>query len=157
MGTNNMQYNVTTVEAYLAVIPDRHSSAIEKLREVILANLPEGFEEQIAYGMISYVVPLSRYPQGYQAQHGEPLPFISLASQKNHIALYHMGIYGDPVLLAWFTDQYAQRVSTKLDMGKSCIRFKNPDRIPYDLVAELCQKISVDAFISAYEGALQRK
>ena len=152
-----MQYDVNTVEDYLTAIPENRRAAIEKLRGVILANLPEGFEEQIAYGMISYVVPLSRYPQGYHAGQGEPLPFISLASQKNHIALYHMGIYGDPVVLDWFTDEYAHRVPTKLDMGKSCIRFTNPDRIPYDLVAELCRKITVEAFISAYESAIQRK
>lgn len=152
-----MQYDVNTIEEYLATIPEDRRPVIEKLRQVIQTNLPEGFEEQLAFGMISYVVPLTRYPQGYHAQAGEPLPFISLASQKNHIALYHMGIYGDPVLLDWFTKEYAKRVPTKLDMGKSCIRFKNPDRIPYDLIAELCQKISVDEFINAYERAMIKK
>jgi len=138
-----MQYDVKTVGQYLAAIPEDRKAVIEKLRKVILANLPEGYEEQISYGMIGYVVPLSRYPQGYHAKAGEPLPFLSLASQKNHIALYHMGLYEDPELEKWFVKEYADQVPTKLDMGKSCIRFKNPDHIPYDLIAELCQKMTV--------------
>ena len=104
--------------------------------------------------MISYVVPLSRYPQGYRAKKGEPLPFLSLASQKNYIALHHMGLYGKPTLEEWFVKEYTDRVPTKLDMGKSCIRFKNPDHIPYDLIAELCQKMTVDDYIRQYEKAL---
>jgi uncharacterized protein YdhG (YjbR/CyaY superfamily) len=151
-----MQYEVNTVKEYIEALPEDRKPVIEKLREVILANLPEGFEEQISYGMIGYVVPLSRYPQGYHVKKGEPLPFISLASQKNYIALYHMGIYGDPVVLKWFTGEYAQQVPTKLDMGKSCIRFKNPDHIPYELIAELCEKITVDDYIQAYEQAIKR-
>jgi len=152
-----MQYDVETVDQYIAALPEGKQAVIEKLRVTILANLPEGFEEQISYGMIGYVVPLSRYPQGYHAQPGEPLPFLSLASQKNHIALYHMSLYGNPEMEAWFVREYAERVPTKLDMGKSCIRFKNPDHIPYDLVAELCQKITVDQHIQAYEAALKRE
>ena len=107
--------------------------------------------------MIGYVVPLTRYPQGYHVKKDEPLPFMSLASQKNHIALYHMGLYGNQAVEDWFVDEYAKRVPTKLDMGKSCIRFKNPDHIPYDLIAELVQKISVDEFISNYEKSMKRK
>ncbi len=152
-----MQYEANSPEEYIAALPEDRQPVIKKLRETLLANLPDGFEEQIAYGMISYVVPLSRYPQGYHVKKGEPLPFISLASQKNHIALYHMGIYGDPNLLEWFTAEYAQRVPTKLDMGKSCIRFKNPDHIPYELIAALCRKITVDEHISHYEASTQRK
>ena len=152
-----MQYDVNTVEEYIAALPDDRKSAIEKLRNVILKNLPEGYEEQLSYGMIGYVVPLSRYPKGYHAKEGEPLPFLSLASQKNHIALYHMGLYGKPELEEWFVKAYAERVPTKLDMGKSCIRFKNPVHIPYDLVAELCHKISVDEFIGSYEDSLKKK
>jgi hypothetical protein len=101
-------------------------------------------------------VPLSRYPQGYHVKKGEPLPFLSLASQKNHIALYHMGLYGNQEMEAWFVKEYADRVPTKLDMGKSCIRFKNPDHIPYDLIAELCQKMTVDEYVNAYEKSLKR-
>ena len=151
-----MQYEVNTVQEYIEALPEDRKPIIEKLRQVILANLPDGFEEQISYGMISYVVPLSRYPQGYRAKKGEPLPFISLASQKNYLALYHMGLYGNPKLEEWFVKEYAEQVPTKLDMGKSCIRFKNPDHIPYDLIAELCQKITVDEYITAYEQALKR-
>ncbi len=152
-----MQYDVDSVEEYIAAIPEDRKPVIEKLRNVILSNLPEGFEEQLSYGMISYVVPLSRYPDGYHAKEGEPLPFLSLASQKNYIALYHMGLYGNPEVEEWFRKEYSDRVPTKLDMGKSCIRLKNPDHIPYDLVAELCQKITVDEFISIYEESLKRK
>lgn len=152
-----MQYDVNTVEEYIAALPEDRKPIIEKLRNVILDNLPEGFDEQISYGMIGYVVPLSRYPQGYHAKKDEPLPFMSLAAQKNHIALYHMGLYGNQAVEDWFVDEYAKRVSTKLDMGKSCIRFKNPDHIPYDLIAELVQKISVDEFISNYEMSIKRK
>jgi uncharacterized protein YdhG (YjbR/CyaY superfamily) len=151
-----MHYQVNTVQEYIEAVPEDRKPVIEKLREVILANLPEGFEEQISYGMISYVVPLSRYPQGYHVKEGEPLPFISLASQKNYLALYHMGLYGYPKVEAWFVKEYAEQVPTKLDMGKSCIRFKNPDHIPYDLIAELCQKITVDEYIAAYEQAVKR-
>jgi len=155
-GRNNMQYDVNTVEEYLAALPEDKRPAVEKLRKIILSNLPEGYEEQFSYGMISYVVPLSRYPQGYHAKKGEPLPFLSLASQKNYIALYHLGLYGKPTLEEWFVKEYADRVPTKLDMGKSCIRFKNPDHIPYELIAELCQKITVDDFITLYEQSLKR-
>ena len=152
-----MQYDVDSVEEYIAALPENRKPAIEKLRKIILENLPEGFEEQLSYGMIGYVVPFTLYPKGYHAKKGEPLPFISLASQKNHIALYHMGLYGKPKLEKWFVKEYADRVPTKLDMGKSCIRFKNPDHIPYDLVAELVQKITVDEYIQAYETAQNRK
>ena len=151
-----MQVEVNTVRDYLDALPEERRAVIERLRDVILANLPEGFAEQIAYGMISYVVPLSRYPKGYHVKKGEPLPFLSLASQKNHVALYHMGLYGNRALEDWFTAEYARRVPTKLDLGKSCIRFKNPAHIPYDLVAEMCQKLTVDDYIQLYEGALKR-
>ena len=152
-----MQYDVNTVEEYIGALPEDRKPIVEKLRNLILTNLPEGFAEQLSYGMIGYVVPLSIYPKGYHTKKGEPLPFISLASQKNYIALYHMGLYGKPKLEEWFVKEYADRVPTKLDMGKSCIRFKNPDHIPYDLIAELCQKMTVDEYISAYETALKRK
>ena len=152
-----MQYDVKSVEEYIAALPENRKPIIEKLRKVILDNLPEGYQEQLSYSMIGYVVPLSRYPQGYHAKKGEPLPFLSLASQKNYIALYHMGLYGKPKLEEWFVKEYEERVPSKLDMGKSCIRFKNPNQIPYDLVAELCQKMSVDEFVSIYEKSLKRK
>jgi uncharacterized protein YdhG (YjbR/CyaY superfamily) len=151
---NNVQHDVNTVEDYIAAALEERRPVIEKLRQVILSNLPDGFAEQISYGMIGYVVPLARYPQGYHVKKDEPLPFLALASQKNYIALYHLGLYANKALEEWFADEYAKRVPTKLDMGKSCIRFKNPNKIPYDLIAELCQKITVEEFVSAYEQAI---
>ena len=151
-----MQYEAETVHDYITALPDDRRAVIEKLRKIIAENLPDGFEEGISYGMISYVVPLSRYPKGYHVKANEPLPFISIASQKNHIAIYHLGLYGDPDLEAWFTSEYAKRVPTKLDMGKSCIRFKNPAHIPYDLVAELCNKMTVGDYIAQYESAIAK-
>lgn len=152
-----MNYNVSSVEEYIAIIPENRRHIIESLRSVILSNLPEGFSEQISYGMISYVVPLSRYPKGYHVKKDEPLPFLSLASQKNHIALYHMGLYGDAEIEKWFVAEYAKRVPTKLDIGKSCIRFKDSALIPYDLVGELCSKMTVSDYINVYEQTINRK
>jgi hypothetical protein len=105
----------------------------------------------MSYGMIGYVVPHSIYPAGYHCDTKLPLPFLNLASQKSHIAVYHMGIYADPELLNWFQSAYAAEVKGKLDMGKSCIRFKKPELIPYGLFAELASKMSVQDWISLYE------
>lgn len=152
-----MEYNVNSVEEYIAALPEDRRQVIQQLRNVILSNLPEGFSEQISYGMISYVVPLSIYPKGYHVKKKEPLPFLSFASQKNHIALYHMGLYGNKDIEKWFAEEYTKRVSAKLDMGKSCIRFRNPALIPYDLIAELCKKITVDDYINQYEQTINSK
>lgn len=151
-----MEYEVNTVQEYITALPENRKHVIEKLREVILVNLPDGFSEQISCGMISYVVPLSRYPQGYHVKKDEHLPLLALASQKNHIALYHLGLYMNQAFEEWFTKEYAKRVPTKLDMGKSCLRFKNPDHIPYELIGELCQKLTVDEYIHSYEQAVNR-
>ena len=148
-----MNDNVDNVTEYIEALPDDRREIIQKLRAIIHENLPSGFEEALQYDMISYVVPFSLYPSGYHAKKGEPLPFISLASQKNHIALYHMGLYGDPDVEKWFVDEYAKRIPRKLDMGKSCIRFKNMAQIPYELIGELCGKISVQDYIEIYEKA----
>jgi uncharacterized protein YdhG (YjbR/CyaY superfamily) len=152
-----MDHDIKSVKEYLERLPEERREAVERLREMILANLPKGFEETISYGMISYVVPHSIYPKGYHVNPEEPLPFISLASQKNHIAVYHSGIYMIPELEEWFRDEYARRVDTKLDMGKSCIRFRNPKKIPYDLLEELMKKVSVEEYIDLYERSLSRK
>lgn len=152
-----MHYEVNTVDEYIFLLPDDKRPVINKLRNVILTNLPDGFEERMSYGMISYVVPLSTYPKGYHIKKNEPLPFLSIAAQKNHVALYHMGLYGDKALEEWFVREYEKQVSTKLDMGKSCIRFKNPALIPYELIAELCKKMTVDEYIDIYEQAANRK
>jgi len=147
-----MTSDARTPQEYLDGLPADRRAVIERLRQTILDNLPPGFEETIGYGMLGYVVPKSIYPAGYKAKPSEPLPLIGLASQKNHIAIYHMAIYMQPELLAWFTAEYARLNIGKLDIGKSCIRFKNMARIPYGLIGELCRKISVDDYIKLYEN-----
>ncbi len=146
-----MQSKATTVEQYLTELPADRLEAMTKLRKVILKNLPKGFKEGMSYGMLGYYVPHSIYPQGYHCDPKQPLPFACLASQKNAITLYHMGVYGDPKLLKWFTDEYAKAGAGKLDMGKSCIHFKKPENIPYKLIGELCSKITVEKWIEVYE------
>lgn len=150
-----MQYKAANPEEYLAQVPQERLEALERLRSTISENLPEGFSEGMGYGMIGYSVPHSIYPAGYHCDPSVPLPFISFASQKNFIALYHMGIYAIPELHDWFVAEYPKHVKTKLDMGKSCIRFKKPDQIPFELIAELCQKVSVEDWIAHYEKALK--
>ncbi|MCA0427052.1 MAG: DUF1801 domain-containing protein [Bacteroidetes bacterium] len=151
-----MQSKASSIQEYLNSLPDERREAITKLHETILKALPKGFETCMSYGMIGYVVPHSIYPKGYHCDPKLPLPFISLASQKNAISLYHMGIYANEELLNWFTSEYASRVKGKLDMGKSCIRFKKPEQIPFDLIAELAQKWSPADWISTYETLLKR-
>lgn len=151
-----MKIEANTPDEYILNAPEERQEALSKLRSVILENLPDGFQECINYGMIGYVVPQSIYPDGYHCDPKLPLPFMSFASQKNFIGLYHMGIYADETLLNWFTEEYAKQVPTKLDMGKSCIRFKKIEQIPYELVGELTSKISVDQWIKTYEAAIKR-
>ena len=141
------------VLSYLNSIPEDRKIAFNSLRDVVLDSLPSGFKEVISYGMLGYVVPHELYPLGYHVNPKLPLPFINLASQKKHIALYHMGIYSDVKLLNWFTKQYNQSCKHKLNMGKSCIRFSNVDEIPYDLIGDLCSKMSVESWIKQYEKA----
>ena len=150
-----MPSKATTVESYINDLPEERKSAFLELRKVILKNLPKGFAEGIGYGMIGYFVPHSIYPNGYHCDPKQPLPFLSMASQKNFIALYHMGIYMNPTLMDWFTAEFAKRVKGKLDMGKSCIRFKKLDAIPFDLIGELVSKMSVGEWIACYEKALK--
>jgi|SRR6476620_3184227 len=152
-----MQSKATTVDQYINELPEDRKKVVAELRSVIKANIPEGFEETMGYGMITYVVPHSKYPPGYHCDPKLPLPFISFASQKNFIAIYHMGIYADPKLLAWFTEAHAKATSKKLDMGKSCMRYKKPDDIPYTLIGELVSKISPDEWIAVYEKQFKRK
>lgn len=146
----------TTPEQLIANAPEERKEAISQLRNTILDKLPDGFEECINYGMISYVVPHSVYPAGYHCDPKLPLPFLSFASQKNFIALYHMGLYADPELLDWFVSEYQKVSKTKLDMGKSCIRFKKPEQIPFELIGQLVSKMSPENWISVYEKALKR-
>ncbi|MBI1222900.1 MAG: DUF1801 domain-containing protein [Bacteroidetes bacterium] len=146
-----MQYQAQTPDQYMAQIPEDRKEPMEKLRAAILENLPDGFEETMSYGMIGYVVPHSVYPPGYHCDPKLPLPFISIASQKNFIGFYHMGMYADPQLLNWFVEEYGKRVKGKLDMGKSCVRLKKMDQIPYELIAELSRKMTAQDWIALYE------
>jgi uncharacterized protein YdhG (YjbR/CyaY superfamily) len=151
-----MQSKATTPEQYLSELPEDRKEAMLKLRNAIKENLPQGFEEVISYGMLGYVVPHSIYPSGYHCNPKLPLPFINLASQKNFIALYHMGIYANKNLESWFVSEYTKHVKTKIDMGKSCIRFKKMDDIPFDFIGELVAKVSVEDWISIYEKAFRK-
>lgn len=151
-----MTYNVKTVDEYIQAIPEERKSPFSKLRETIISHLPEGFEETISYSFPSYVVPHSLYPAGYHCNPEEPLPFLSIASQKNFVGVYHMGIYASPKLLSWFQEEYAKLDIGKLDMGKSCIRLKKMDDIPFDLIGRLVSKMSVDEWIATYEREIKR-
>ena len=141
---------------YITELPSDRKEPFNNHRETILKNIPKGFEEIIANGMISYVVPHSVYPDGYHCDPKQPLPFISIASQKNFIAFYHMGMYAQPTLLNWFVEEYPKHSNTKLDMGKSCIRFKKPDQIPFKLLGELVKKVSADEWIGVYEEIIKK-
>ena len=146
-----MQYESNSVEEYLDLIPEDRREALTKIRKLLSDNIPSGFEETLGYGMPAYVVPHSIYPKGYHCNAKLPLPFINFASQKNCVAFYHMGIYAKPELLEWFVEEYPKHCNTKLDMGKSCLRFKKMEDIPFDLLAELISKMTVDEWISIYE------
>jgi hypothetical protein len=151
-----MQSKAATPAAYMAEVPADRLAAVTELRNTVLKNLPKGFQEQMLYGMLSYVVPHSIYPAGYHCNPKDPLPFISVASQKNFIALYHMGIYAVPELMHWLVTEYPKHSTAKLDMGKSCIRFKKPEHIPYKLIGQLVKKMSVKDWIACYEKNLKR-
>lgn len=145
-----------TVKEILISLPQDRAEPFNKLHDVIVKNLPNGFEAAISYGGLGYVVPHTIYPAGYHCKPSEPLPFAGLASQKNSINFYHMGIYADPKLLAWFVMEYPKHTKQKLDMGKSCIRFKKLDDIPYQLIGELMKKMSAKEWINIYETNLKK-
>jgi len=151
-----MQSEAKTPQEYVNILPKDRAEAINKIRQIINDNLPSGFEETMGYGMLAYVVPFELYPQGYHCDSNLPLPFINLASQKNFIALYHLGIYADKKLHDWFVEQYPKHCSNKLDMGKSCIRFKNINNIPYQLIGELVAKMTITHWIRLYEQGINR-
>ncbi len=144
------------IKAYMEHIEKERKEAFLELYETVRVNIPEGFEEQMSYGSIGFVVPKSIYPKGYHCTPELPLPFVNIASQKSHIALYHMGIYMMPDILDWFVAAYPEHSKYKLDMGKSCIRFKRMDAIPYGLIAELMRKITVDVYVNQYEKIIKR-
>ena len=151
-----MQIKAANPDIYIDQLPDDRKEVIKKLRNSILENLPKGFSEAMSYGMIGFVVPHSVYPDGYHCDPKLPLPFISIASKKNFVALYHMGIYADDNLLEWFSTEYPKYSNTKLDMGKSCIRFKKMNEIPYELIGELARKMSLKEWIKIYETNLKK-
>jgi Domain of unknown function (DU1801) len=151
-----MQSTAQTVNDYLDELPEERKIAFLKLRKCILDNIPKGFEEQLSYGMIGYVVPHSIYPNGYHCNPKLPLPFISIGSQKNFIVIHHLGIYANAKLLEWFTSEYPKHYNQKLDIGKGCIRFKKLDQIPFDLIGELANKITVQEWIAYYELQIRK-
>ena len=150
-----MKSNATTVDQYIAELPENRKETIQKLRKIILKNKPAELKEQINCGMIGYVIPHSVYPKGYHCDPKSPLPLLNLASQKNYISLYNMCLYDDTGLLEWFKKEYSKHSDQKLNMGKCCIRFTKPEKIPYDLIAELISKINVDEYISHYESVVK--
>ena len=152
-----MTSKAATPEEYLEEIPADRKAAFKKLRAAIKKNLPKGFKEQMSYGMIGFVIPHSKYPDGYHCDPAQPLPFMNIASQKNFIAVYHMGIYAIPEINKWFTTAHAKASTKKLDMGKSCIRYKKPEDIPVELIGELAAKITPEEWISVYEKNLKTK
>ncbi|MCU0434022.1 MAG: DUF1801 domain-containing protein [Bacteroidia bacterium] len=151
-----MSHKPATPDAYVAALPDERKAIIQAMRETVLKNIPKGFEETISYGMIGYVVPHSLYPAGYHCDPKLPLPFISIASQKSHIGFYHMGIYAHQELLNWFTAEWPKYSKKKLDMGKSCIRFKKAEDVPLDLLAALVKKMKPKDWITCYESQIKR-
>ena len=151
-----MTIDAATVDEYISKLPEERQEVVSKIRQVIQENIPEGFEECINYKMIGYVVPHSIYPDGYHCDPKLPLPFINVASQKAYVALYHSGIYNSEELLNWFQEEYPKHSKRKLDMGKSCVRFKKMDDIPYELIGELVSKMTPQDWISRYEEAVKR-
>jgi hypothetical protein len=151
-----LRIEANSPEEYINKMPEDRKEAMLKLRQTILKNLSKGFEEYMSYGMITYCVPHSVYPDGYHCDPKQPLPFMAIASQKNFIAVYHMGMYAKKELLDWFTKEYPKHCKTKLDMGKSCIRFKKAEDIPYKLIADLTKKMSAAEWIKIYEANFKR-
>jgi len=146
-----------TVKDILINLPKDRAEPFNKLHDVIVKNLPKGFEAAISYGGLGYVIPHTLYPAGYHCKPIEPLPFAGIASQKDSINFYHMGIYSDPLLLKWFVTEYPKHSKQKLDMGKTCVRFKKLDEIPFKLIGELMKKMSAKEWIEKYEATLKPK
>ncbi len=152
-----MQSKAKTVADYIDSLPSDRKKIIIEIRKTILKSLPKGFQEEMNYGMIGYVVPHKLYAEGYHCDPKMPLPFINVASQKKHIAVYHMGLYSSGKLLDWFQDEWKVYSSKKLDMGKACIRFKKPEDVPLDLIGELTSKLTPQQWIDIYEKAKSKK
>jgi uncharacterized protein YdhG (YjbR/CyaY superfamily) len=155
-----MQSSAQNLQEYYDALPEDRQAAMRTLRKVINKNIPKGFSEELSYGMPGWVVPHKIFPAGYHCDPKLPLPFLAIASQKNFISVYHMGLYADEKILKWFTDAYAKLDAKlklgKLDIGKSCIRFKNPEKIPFDLIGELMGKMTVKDWVGLYEARVKR-
>jgi len=152
-----MNHPGSTPKEYIDSLPDDRKKAMNELRKVIKKNIPKGFSEQLNYGMPGWVVPFKTYPDGYHCDPKLPLPFLNIASQKNFVAVYHMGIYADNKLLDWFMKEHPKHTDLKLDMGKSCIRFKKVDQIPFELIGKLVSKMTPDDWINLYEKNIKKK
>lgn len=146
-----MQSNATTPAEYIAALPPARRAAVKKLRQMLRKHLPKGFKETMGYGMLAYVVPHSLYPAGYHCSPDKPLPFINLASQKQYISLYHMGLYDGP-LLAWLKNEWPKHTDAKLDLGKCCVRLRQLDAIPYELLGKLAGRVTPQQWIKQYEA-----
>ena len=151
-----MKVKANSISEYLENIPAERKAVMQALISTINNNLPKGFKGQLNYGMPAWVVPHSIYPDGYHCNPELPLPFVNIASQKNFIALYHMGIYANPELMEWFVSEYPKHCKRKLDMGKSCIRFKKIEEIPFELIAELSTKMTPKDWINLYENKFKK-
>ncbi|KQT23940.1 hypothetical protein ASG22_07900 [Chryseobacterium sp. Leaf405] len=151
-----MQIPADSVDEYISKIPEERQEIFKRVFDAINDNLPKGFKQGMNYGMIGWAIPLETYPAGYHCTPESPLPFMALASQKNFIAFYHMGMYANPELLDWFVTEYPKHSKRKLDMGKSCVRFKKMDDIPLELLAEVSKKMTVQDWINCYENSLKK-
>jgi uncharacterized protein YdhG (YjbR/CyaY superfamily) len=151
-----MQIPAVSIDDYISKIPEERQEIFKNIFDTINDNLPKGFTNNISYGMVGWAVPLETYPAGYHCTPGSPLPFMALASQKNFIAFYHMGMYAKPELLNWFVEEFPKHSKRKLDMGKSCVRFKKMDDIPLELIAELSKRMTVEDWINTYESNFKK-
>ena len=151
-----MTIDANSPDDYISKLPEDRAIAVKRILDIFRTYLPKGFQETMGYGMIAFVVPQSTYPDGYHCDPKLPLPFLNIASQKNFVALYHSGIYAKKELHDWFVTEYPKHAKYKLDMGKSCVRFKKMDDIPYTLIEELAQKMTVDEWISIYESVIKK-
>lgn len=151
-----MRSIASTPAEYLASLPADRQRAVRGIRRELRRNLPAGFVERMAYGMLAYVVPLKRYPAGYHCAPGQPLPFINLASQKQHISLYHLGLY-DGALRTWLENAWARQSDARLELATCCLRFRDPAAIPLELIGRLARRITVKAWIATYEASIRRR
>ncbi|MFC1663431.1 DUF1801 domain-containing protein [Patescibacteria group bacterium] len=150
-----MQSKAKTVKEYLTSLTNDRSTAIKKVRQAILKNLPKGYKEGMQYGMITYYVPLSLFPAGYLGKKDVPLPYVSLSSQKNHMAVYLLNVYSDKKLYRWFVNQY-KKTGKKIDIGKSCVRFRKIEDLPVELIGQAVAKTSVAKYIQDYQSAKRK-